>query len=136
MRLPPPETDSEGPNMTPVIDVVFLLLIFFLVASRFDREERELPTEMLPEVVEATPISSTRDIVVNVSRDGKYKVVGKEYSERQLAGLLSEARRANPDQSVLIWGDRDVAWKYGVRVMGLCEKAEIKKYRVAAVPEQ
>jgi CheY-like chemotaxis protein len=49
MKLPLNNTESEGPNLTPVIDVVFLLLIFFLVATRFDQEERELDVE-LPEV--------------------------------------------------------------------------------------
>ena len=37
MRLPPETTDTDGPNLTPVIDVVFLLLIFFLVATQFNQ---------------------------------------------------------------------------------------------------
>ena len=52
MRLPEDTSDSDGPNLTPVIDVVFLLLIFFLVATRYDQEERELEVD-LPEVTEA-----------------------------------------------------------------------------------
>jgi hypothetical protein len=37
---------------------------------------------------------------------------------------------------VMIRGDERVAWKHGVRVMGLCNKAKIDKYRVAALPEK
>lgn len=135
MRLPPTEADSGGPNMTPVIDVVFLLLIFFLVATRFDQEERELPVE-LPDVVQAQPLALTPELIVNVTRDGKYKVVGKEYTEKQLGSLLRESRQRNPDQPVLIRADGNVAWKFGVRVMGLCNKANIKNYRVAALQER
>ena len=46
MRLPDESHQSDGPNLTPVIDVVFLLLIFFLVATRFDQEEKELDLEL------------------------------------------------------------------------------------------
>ena len=38
MRLPEDTNEAEGPNLTPVIDVVFLLLIFFLVATTYDQE--------------------------------------------------------------------------------------------------
>ena len=135
MRLPPDEPESAGPNMTPVIDVVFLLLIFFLVATRFDHEERESPVN-LPEVAEAQPLTMTADLVVNVTREGRYGVLNKEYSEADLLAVLQESRRANPQRVVRIRADADTAWKYGVRVMGLCNKAGIRDYRVVAIPEK
>ena len=42
MRVPTYDYENDGPGLTPLIDVVFLLLIFFLVATRFNQEEREL----------------------------------------------------------------------------------------------
>lgn len=135
MRLPEETPDFEGPNLTPVIDVVFLLLIFFLVATRFDEQERELSIE-LPEVVEAQPLSATQEIVINITREGKYKVAQREYSEEQLGQLLAEAHKNNPHQSALIRSDGETSWKYGVRVMGLCNKAKIEDYRVAALQER
>lgn len=134
MRLPPSEPDSDGPNMTPVIDIVFLLLIFFLVAARLDQEEQELSVK-LPEVLQAQPVSMTPELVVNVTREGKFKVSGKEYSEKQLAVLLVEARKLNPDQAVRIRADAESAWKHGVRVMDLCNRAAIKKYQVGVLPQ-
>ena len=75
MRLPPSEVESDGPNMTPVIDMVFLLLIFFLCATKFDQEEREVSTN-LPEVAESRPMSMPPDeLVINVTRAGEYIVV-------------------------------------------------------------
>src|SRR5688500_6894568 len=132
MRLPPPEQDLGIPNMMPLIDVVFLLLIFFLMASRFEQEERELKVA-LPEVVEAQPLALTQELIINIMPDGKYVVAQQEQSEQQLAALLVQARRNNPHQSVLIRGDARAAWKYGVRVMGLCNRAKIDNYRVAAI---
>jgi biopolymer transport protein ExbD len=134
MRLPPSEQDLGVPNMMPLIDVVFLLLIFFLMASRFEQEERELKVT-LPEVAEAQPLAMTQELVVNITPEGKYLVARQQYSEEQLAGLLVQMRRNNPQQSVLIRGDGRAAWKHGVRVMGLCNKAKIDNYRVAAIQE-
>ena len=134
MRLPPSEQDLGVPNMMPLIDVIFLLLIFFLMSSSFKKKELEMKV-VLPEVAEAQPLAMTQDLVINITPEGKYVVAQQQYSEEQLAALLEQTRRNNPHQSVLIWGDGRAAWKHGVRVMGLCNKAKIDNYRVAALPE-
>jgi biopolymer transport protein ExbD len=135
MRLPPTEAEMGIPNMMPLIDVVFLLLIFFLVVGRFEQEEREVHVN-LPEVAEALPLASTPpDLIVNITPEGKYIVAQQEQSPGQLAALLEQSHRNNPHQRVLIRGDGRAAWKYGVRVMGLCNKAKIENYHVAALPE-
>jgi biopolymer transport protein ExbD len=131
MRLPESEAELDGPNMTPVIDIVFLLLIFFLCATRFDREERELPT-LLPEVAQAEPLSMPpNELVVNVTREGQYVVMQQTLTEDQLAALLNDMSLKNPGtQAVQIRGDAQAAWEAGVRVMGLCNKANITNYKV------
>ncbi|HIF32186.1 MAG: biopolymer transporter ExbD [Pirellulaceae bacterium] len=131
MKLPSETNHSDGPNLTPVIDVVFLLLIFFLVATRFDQEERELDVE-LPEVVQAQPIAMTQGLVINVTQDGTVKVVGNVYSHQQLAVLIREARRNNPHQTALIRGDGNGALKHTAGVMGVCNQ-EGMDYRIAAL---
>lgn len=134
MKLPIDTNDFAGPDLTPVIDVVFLLLIFFLVATRYDQEERELDV-MLPEVTQAQPLSMTPELVVNVMRDGQYKIVQSEVSEQQLGRIIHESHKNNPHQSVLIRGDGDSALKHAVRVMGLCNEAGMD-YRIAAQEER
>ena len=134
MKLPEPEETSAGPNLTPVIDVVFLLLIFFLVATRFNQEERELDVE-LPEVVQAQPMAMTQGLIINITRDGSYKVVKKEYREEQLAVLIRQAKRNNPHQTALIRGDGNSALKYAARVMSICNRAGMD-YRVAALEQR
>ena len=135
MRLPTTEVELGVPNMMPMIDIIFLLLIFFLMASRFEQEERDLKVA-LPEVVEAQPLAMTQDLVVNITPEGTYLVAQQSYSEEALAALLEQSRRTNPQRAVLIRGDGRAAWKYGVRVMGMCNKAKIDNYRVAAIQEK
>ncbi len=131
MKLPDETPLDEGPNLTPVIDVVFLLLIFFLVATRYDQEERELDV-ILPEVTQAQPLAMTPELIVNISRDGLYKVSAREFNEAQLFQIIREAKQNNPKMTALIRGDSESALRYAVRVMGMCNKVEMK-YRIAAL---
>jgi biopolymer transport protein ExbD len=134
MKLPPSEYESDGPNLTPVIDVVFLLLIFFLVATRLDKEEkeREIPV-VLPEVAEAQSLVASKDLIIDVTRDGKYRIRNKEFSAVQLQEYLHQQYEKNPHRKIRIYGDGESAWKYGVEVMGMCNKAKLDKYTVAAL---
>lgn len=140
MKLPPTDPELGMPNMMPLIDIIFLLLIFFLMASSFkkveqeERKERELKV-MLPEVAEAQPLAGTEDLIINISPEGQYVVAQKQLSEEQVAALLRVTHKTNPQKPVLIRGDGRAAWKHGVRVMGLCNKAQITNYRVAAIQE-
>lgn len=133
MRLPADSSESEGPNLTPVIDVVFLLLIFFLVATRYDQEERELPVK-LPEVTQAQPLSMTPELIVNIMDDGRFIVVKHEFNEKQLATVIASAKKSNPQQSCLIRGDGESALKHAVRVMAMCNRADMD-YRIAALQD-
>ncbi|MDZ4781255.1 MAG: biopolymer transporter ExbD [Planctomycetia bacterium] len=122
-------------NFTPLIDCVFLLLIFFLVGSKLEEEERELPI-VLPQASEARPLTSKpKELFVNVGRDGQYVVQSTECSAGQLEQLLKQASSNNPGrQSVIIRADERCEWKHVVLVMDLCNKANIRDYRVTTAP--
>ena len=96
MRLPPTEAESDGPNLTPVIDIVFLLLIFFLVATRFNQDELEIATR-LAEVADAQPLTMPpQEVIVNITDKGEYIVAGKTLSHESLARFLHEVALKNP----------------------------------------
>ncbi len=124
MRLPPEANDYEGPNLTPVIDVVFLLLIFFLVATRYqeDTEERRLTEIKLPTAALAQPASMTPKLVINITSDGRFVIEDQEYTEAELEAVLAAANRNNPSQAALIYGDEESALKHAVKATGLCNK--------------
>jgi biopolymer transport protein ExbD len=126
MRLPPPE-EVEGLNMTPIIDVVFLLLIFFLVATRFGEEEREISTR-LAEVAKAQPLALTSEVIVNVTETGDYVVVGESLTEAKLESFLRETASNTPGRAVQIRADQRVPFRYPARVMGLCERERLRHY--------
>ncbi|MHC4400572.1 MAG: ExbD/TolR family protein [Planctomycetota bacterium] len=125
-------------SLTPLIDVVFLLLIFFLVATKFaeeEKEERELPLD-LPEASEAQPITSEpREMYVNIDAEGRYHVAGGYVDLDQLFQALKMAWVNNPAQaSVVIRADKNCRWQPIVAVLNLCKKAEIRNYRIDTKP--
>jgi biopolymer transport protein ExbD len=124
MKLPPDSNEMDGPNLTPVIDVVFLLLIFFLVATRYRdaHEERRLNQIKLPTAALAQPASMTPKLVINITSEGKFVIEDREYSEAELEHILAEANRNNPSQTALIYGDENSALKHAVKATGLCNK--------------
>lgn len=133
-------TSKRGIDMTPMIDCVFQLLLFFMVASRFEEESRAAGEGSLdanlPDAVAAMPmVMRPREMVVNITEDGQFFVGGDLHSETQLADRLTRAGTDNPGtQPVVIRGDERVDWQYVARVMSLCNKAGIRDYRVAVVP--
>ena len=123
------ESESDGPNLTPVIDVVFLLLIFFLVATRFNQEEREIGTR-LAEVAEAQPLTMPpQEVIVNITEKGDFIVAGRTLSRESLASFLHEVAVKNPStQKVQLRTDERVSFGHAAQVMGLCERENIKHY--------
>ena len=132
-RSPEP---SVGIDLTPVIDMVFLLLIFFLVATTFQQTEREMKVA-LPAADSAGPITAVlREIVVNVDEAGQIIVSGRSISEEALRTMIADAVRVNPEQKVTVRGDRRTAYANIVRVLDACKGAGIQEPFLDTVLEQ
>ena len=120
-------------NLTPLIDVVFLLLIFFLVATEFAQEEaRSIPVK-LPEAAEARPITARlKDIYVSVDEQGGYYLGGTQVSAARLMRELVKTRDANPGQrqTVIIRGHLACRYQAIVTVMDICNRVGFS-YRAA-----
>ena len=133
MKIRTDESDeSAGPNMTPMIDVVFLLLIFFMVTTTFIQLEKEMDIE-LPEAASGDSGSDVlKEIVINLYPGGGIKVEGKDYALDDLATLLRRAASINPDQEVLIRGDGKAVVNELVQVMDICQSSSIVNMSIAA----
>lgn len=121
-----------GINIFPLFDCAILLIIFFLVTTSFIRLEQDLSIN-LPVYSRELKVKNPppRPVVVNV----RYLPGGKAYyhvdNERMtlpaLTVNLSRASVRNPDQAVVIRGDRNVKWEHVAAVMGCCAQAGITK---------
>ena len=118
-------------NLTPMIDIVFLLIIFFMVGTRFTDLEREFDVQ-LPTVSDAPPLTSLPDeIVVNVQKSGTLQVDGKQRSLKELETDLIAARKRYADQTVVVRADGDGRFQNVADVLGVCNRAGVKRIKVA-----
>ncbi len=114
-------------EMTPMIDMVFLLLIFFLVATTFHQTEREMQIA-LPIASSAAPISSLlQEMVINVDAEGRIIVSGREIAPEDLRVMVREAVAANPSQKVTVRGDRSTPYANVVTVLDICKLGGVQE---------
>ncbi len=118
-------------SLTPLIDVVFLLLIFFLVTSEFEDEERRLDI-VLPSATSAVPMTSKpREIVVDIDEAGKIYLRGEVTSLEDFEGVLKKAVVNNPtNQTVVIRADQATSFQPVVNVMDVCNRTGVSDYSV------
>lgn len=118
-------------SLTPLIDVVFLLLIFFLVTSEFEEEERRLDI-VLPTATSAMPMTSKpREVVIDIDAEGQIYLSGQETPLEELTRLLRVAVSSNPtNQTVVIRADRQASFQPVVTVMDICNKTGVSQYSV------
>ena len=125
-------------NLTPLIDIVFLLVIFFLVASHTARTESTEPVE-LPIVsgVEDGRVEMPRRLVVTVTADQALHVGGRTITLEQITGRLNEASAGSPagEYEVRIRGDRRVPFRVVEPLMVACAQAGITRIGYAVLPE-
>ena len=118
---------DPGIDLTPVIDTVFNLLIFFLVGTTFLQAEREMKIA-LPVAATAAPISAmVQDLIVNVDAQGRIIVSGKVMAPEDLRALVTQAVASNPQQKVTVRGDRTSAYANIVAVLDICKSAGIQE---------
>jgi biopolymer transport protein ExbD len=127
---------SGAIDMTPMIDVVFQLMIFFLVATKLDEAEREFPVA-LPTASEAKPFTSKpNELFINIERSGRFFVEGRFVSLEELERVIRQSAANNPTQTVRIRADQESQTKFVVAAINTIVKAGIRDYRIdTAIPE-
>jgi len=118
-------TQHPGIQLAPLVDVLLLLLIFFLLTWNAARNENELDVKV-PKATEAKEKSAPiGDVIVNVKADGNVVVNRRTLSGPDLTNLLKGLVALNPDQAVVIRGDETGAYKHIVEVLNACSQAGV-----------
>ena len=123
-----PQFADEIPtlNLTPMIDVLMLLIIFFMVGTKFIESEKAMQLQ-LPTVSDTakalSPAPSKK--VVNVFRDGSVTLDGKPVSLEQLTKRLASARSQYKGLGVMVRGDADANFQRVASVLNACKQAGV-----------
>jgi biopolymer transport protein ExbD len=130
------EPEEFGFQLAPLVDIVFLLLVFFLVATTYLDEEKDLAVK-LPSASNAGggPGARLERVLVNVREDGTIILEKRPVSREELYRALVEARRANPNVPVVLRGDLSATHGEIVGVLDLCRRARVR-VAVAVTPRR
>jgi biopolymer transport protein ExbD len=126
VRIPRP-AEAEEPllAMTSLLDMLFILIVFFLVASTFKEEERDLQVNLPEADPSAALTAAPRVIVVNVRRDGRYVVAEQTLDLPQVLERVRAALAADPDRRVLVRGDRSALHEHVAAAIRACREAGV-----------
>ena len=131
MPLKTYQEDQPTLNLTPMIDVVFLLIIFFMVGTKFTELERNIKLEV-PRVSDVSALTSAPEKrVINVYRDGSITFDRTIVSLVELQESLRVARGEYQGLSVLIRGDAAVPFQSVASVLGACRQAGIDEMGIS-----
>jgi biopolymer transport protein ExbD len=125
------EGHGELINISSLIDVMFILIIFFLATTTFQQEERDIEVALPDAAGEQSLSEAPRLIVINVREDGSYLLGDKPMGLDELREAVIAARRENADQSVLVRGDRRALHGHVAAAIQTCKAAGIHKAKIA-----
>ncbi len=139
MRTPThDERGAVGFNMTPMIDIVFLLIIFFLVSSHLAKQEVQLDLDLPPATTGVTPNAhDSKWLVINVLPEGHVLLGGQRVTHDELRERLSFQRQEEGgDVEVRIRTDRLVPYRFVEPVMVACARSGLWNVTFAVLDKQ
>jgi biopolymer transport protein ExbD len=133
MKLRVSDEDEPAMNLTPMVDVVFNLLVFFMLATTFAERERMLDLELPFASASNTRAPEPKELVVNVSREGGVWIDGRSLEGDDLVQVLSEAAARDARTMVTIRGDRRGYYNEIVHVLDACMQAGLENVSLGAL---
>ncbi len=120
---------NNGPEQSfqiaPMIDVIFLLLTFFVASQIFSQWETEIDITLPTAQTSEQPDRIPGEIIINIRDDGAVVVNQLEMDEAALDGLLNRIVEQFTDWAVLIRADEDTRYEDVIDVLDACRRADI-----------
>lgn len=127
------DDESTGVRIAPLLDVVFLLLVFFLVATTFYEVEKDMTIRLAEATEGGDRKNAPEQIIVNISEAGLLVVNQRMVSLEELETMLREGKERDERLSVIIRCDRQARHADFVKVLNLCEQVHVSGVGVATL---
>jgi biopolymer transport protein ExbD len=119
--------------LAPMLDVMFLLLMFFVTTASFREEEQQVDVTLAATKAGAPAEARRTEVVVNVKDDGSILVGGAAYNIQQLSTLLRDLIAEYPGEHVVIRGDKRVPYERVVQVVDAARSVGVRNVSLATV---
>jgi len=126
-----------GFMIAPMVDILLVVLVFFIVTWNFALTENELDVRVPSASKANEPQPYVGQVVINIRADGTIIVNRQPKTGPQLLQQLKKLAQLYPDQAVIVRGDENVNYKHIVEVLDICRQADIWNVAFATgKPEQ
>ena len=125
MKFRTPTAEPAGFQLAPMIDIVFLLLIFFIVTWQFSRSEMDLKVSVPTSTEGEDRRRSLNEIIINVRETGEMVIDGQVLTEEEVLAKLTIIARINDNQPFRLRGDGVAECQTMVSVISIVERAGI-----------
>ena len=122
--------------LTSMLDVIFLLLCFFVTASVFSQWESEISIQLPSAKTSDEPDRLPGEIIANVAKDGTVRVNGAQLSLADLGARLTKIASYYPGQAVIIRADKETRYDDLVKVIDTCRGAGVWNFSLATSNEE
>lgn len=131
------DSRSKAPALalTSMLDVIFLLLCFFVTISVFSQWESEISIRLPSAKTAEQPERLPGEIIVNLAADGTVKVNGATLPLFELKARLAKIAKFYPGQPVIIRADKSVRYESLVKVIDTCRAADVWNFSLATQTE-
>ena len=114
-----------GFQIAPMVDVLLVLLCFFILTWNFARKEMELSVKVPTAEHGEEPVLDVNQTVLNLKADGSLVMNTKPITYEKLGDRMAELARINPDYAIILRGDEEVPYKYVAKVLDVCRGSGI-----------
>lgn len=119
------KSQLPGFQMAPMIDVIFLLLCFFIASQIFSQWETEIDVKLPTAKTGDIPKRLPGEIIVNILESGEIVVNRQTLGDTGLRSLLGRIVELFPGQPVLIRADRKTAYEHIIKVLDVCRQSDV-----------
>ncbi len=123
-------------QFTAMMDVVFLLLCFFITTSVFSQWEMEVDVTLPTAQSAKMPNRLPGEVILNLSRDGRISVNQQTLTREDLADRLKRLAQFFPGQSVVIRADKQTAYEQLIGIIDLCRLSDIWNISFATAADE
>jgi biopolymer transport protein ExbD len=127
------KAEAPGFQLAPMIDVVFLLLCFFITSQIFAQWETEIDITLPTAETGQAPERLPGEIIINVRVDGSMVVNAQPVTGDSLQAMLHRVAELFPGQPVLIRADQQTDYEHVVQVLDACRQADIWNISFATI---
>ena len=131
-NLPRRKQKDVGIEMGPLMDIVFILLIFFVVTSSFTRETGVNVTK--PQAQSASQLEK-ENLLIAITREGTIHMNERQVDLASLQDILKQSLAKAPDREAVVIADKESETGVLVQVIDMCNLAGVKKVSIAAQAE-